>query len=93
MDNLKTFEKVLRLFVLPMFPLIGDVTVEYERFLTHDIKITYYIVDRMDYADAFKVEAETKSLLNMMGFEKVHNPWITYRSVEQDKGGREFYSR
>lgn len=87
----EVFEKVLTRLVLPMFPRISDVSVEFERAVTHDIKITYYINDRLDYSESLKVEKETKALFDMMGFEKVYNPWITYRSVEEDKDGRQFH--
>ena len=88
MDNLVGFENVLRKLVIPMFPEIVDVSVEFERAVTHDVRITYYVVDKMFYSDASKVENETKSLFNMMAFEKVHIPWISYRSVEKDKVGK-----
>lgn len=83
MDNVKgAFEHVLRKLVVPMFPRISDVSVEYERAVTHDIKITYYINERLDYSESLKVSKETNALFDMMGFEKVYTPWITYRHVE-----------
>lgn len=94
MDNLlSAYEQVLRKLVLPMFPEISDVSVERERAVTHDVRVTYYIIDRLDYSDSLKVEKETNSLFNMMGFNEVFNPWVSYRSVKEDKGEREFYSR
>ena len=93
MESLHRFENVLRKLVLPMFPRIGDVKVEYERAVTHDVKITYYVLDRLDSSEAFKIDAETKALYSMMGFEKFHQLWITYRSVDENNIGKEFYSR
>jgi hypothetical protein len=94
MDNvLSAYENVLKKLVLPMFPKISNVDVEYERAVTHDIKITYYINDILDYSESLKVEKETKALFDMMGFEKVYNPWITYRSVKENNVEKEFYSR
>ena len=82
MDNLKgAFERVLRKLVLPMFPRISDVSVE-ERAVTHDLIITYYIYDILDDSESLKVSKETNALFDMMGFEKVYTPWITYRHLE-----------
>jgi len=84
MDNVKgAFERVLRKLVLPMFPRISDVSVE-ERAVTHDLIITYYINDTLDYSESLKESKETNALFDMMGFEKVYTPWVTYRHVEED---------
>ena len=88
MDNVKgAFERVLRKLVVPMFPKISDVSID-ERAVTHDIITTYYINDTLDYSESLKVSKETNALFDMMGFEKVYNPWVTYRYVEEDKGGK-----
>ena len=88
MDSLHNFENVLRKLVVPMFPEIVDVSVEHERGLTHDVKVTYYLVHRMFYYDTSKVENETKSIFLLMGFEKVYTPWITYRLVKENNVGK-----
>jgi len=58
-----------------------DLSVE-ERAVTHDIIITYYINDILDYSESLKVSKETNALFDMMGFEKVYTPWVTYRHLE-----------
>jgi len=76
MDNVKgAFERVLIKLVVPMFPRISDVSVDLERAVTHDT---------LDYSESLKVSKETNALFDMMGFEKVYTPWVTYRHVEED---------
>lgn len=90
MDNVKgAFERVLRKLVLPMFPRISDVSVGFEGAVTHDLIITYYINDILDNSESLKVTRETIALFDMMGFEKVYTPWITYRHVDKDYTTRE----
>ena len=80
MDNIESkFERVLRMLVLPMFPIISDVSVE-RRPVTHDMIVTYY-VDRLDIEKDSVIRLKTHSIFKMMGFEK-YDVWITYRLVE-----------
>jgi len=84
MNNfLKTFEILLRKVILPKFPRISDVKVEYKGFHREDIQVTYYTDYKFDILFENNLYHETYGLLDMMGLDKRPYLWVNYKSVNK----------
>lgn len=75
-------EKVLNRLVVP----IND-RLDYARVSSLGIKgkivvITYYILDRIDYQDAFEIERETRNMFEMLSPDKDESFVIRYEISE-----------